>query len=383
MKPVILCLSVLLIAVLMQNASFAGLVQVAKDQFSPQAVYESFEEPIDWSNAQYRVVGDPSRGVLPGSSTIYLFQSGVMLTVPIPNNPGTDKPEVDIFPAKLSSFGLASYGSITADKVPDGSHYLIEAGQLNYGYELTLPFPASKAGGYWVMSGQYPGQDIITVYAYGSNGWIGTAYIPAVSAADWKNSFFGFGSLGEPITRIYVQALPYPNARHVAVDQLMFDRDDGLTFDKTSDPWKITVRSGSHEMASDIQLENSLLVESLANTSLNILGHIDGAGKSLTKTGAGSLVISGINGYTGGTVVNEGLLLIASADALPVNSALTITNGTVRLASGLGKAVELSSLSIALPPAPAPPSSVPEPGTLCLLAAACGIFGALLAFRRK
>lgn len=59
-------------------------------------------------------------------------------------------------------------------------------------------------------------------------------------------------------------------------------------------------------------------------------GNMSGIG-SLVLNGVGSLALTGINTYTGGTIVNGGLLSIGGANALPALGALTINGGTMEL----------------------------------------------------
>jgi autotransporter-associated beta strand protein len=73
-------------------------------------------------------------------------------------------------------------------------------------------------------------------------------------------------------------------------------------------------------------------------------GSIAGAG-SLTKSGTGTLTLSTVNTYAGGTNVSDGKLLIGAAGALPANSAVSITGGTLQLGPSTG-AETLSSLAI-------------------------------------
>ena len=54
-----------------------------------------------------------------------------------------------------------------------------------------------------------------------------------------------------------------------------------------------------------------------------------GGGWGITKTGTGTLVLSGANTYTGGTRVLAGVLQVAGADALPESGILTIGGGGV------------------------------------------------------
>lgn len=61
--------------------------------------------------------------------------------------------------------------------------------------------------------------------------------------------------------------------------------------------------------------------------SLTIAGAISGAGKSLTKNGAGYLTLSGTNTYSGGTVVNGGVLSLLKTNSLPSSGAVSVANG--------------------------------------------------------
>jgi fibronectin-binding autotransporter adhesin len=120
-------------------------------------------------------------------------------------------------------------------------------------------------------------------------------------------------------------------------------------------------------------------------------GDILGSG-SLVKIGGGTVTLSGTDSYTGGTTVLGGTLDIAGVSALPGNSTLGIANtAEVIFATDLGSAIQLSLM---LPGAGggAPglmyfhvtnsvPASVPEPGTLVLLAAAA--LAGLAAWRRR
>jgi autotransporter-associated beta strand protein len=82
-------------------------------------------------------------------------------------------------------------------------------------------------------------------------------------------------------------------------------------------------------------------------------GSMSGPG-SLTKIGAGELVLSGIDTYTGGTFVTAGVLEVTNPAALPDGASLT--DGANAAAIFEGAAVPVSS-----------PAAVPEPSTLALL----------------
>jgi RHS repeat-associated protein len=82
----------------------------------------------------------------------------------------------------------------------------------------------------------------------------------------------------------------------------------------------------------------------------------EGGSYALTKTGSGRVTLSAANGYTGDTIVSQGILQVAHAGALPIDSALSIAAGaTVVLAPGLNAA------SAAPPAIVVQASRLPEP----------------------
>ncbi len=101
-------------------------------------------------------------------------------------------------------------------------------------------------------------------------------------------------------------------------------------------------------------LDNGSLIFNQANNAA-FGAAISGRG-TLTKTGTGTLTLTGTNTYTGGTVLNSGKLIIASASALPDGGNLTIGSGT-SLFQTSGAAIVSD-----------PPVAVPEPS-------AFGLFG--------
>jgi autotransporter-associated beta strand protein len=116
-------------------------------------------------------------------------------------------------------------------------------------------------------------------------------------------------------------------------------------------------------------------------SSIDIGSPLSGAGKALTKTGAGTLILRGNDSYSGGTTVSAGILEIANAGALPPGAGLTIgTGGAIAFQSGLAamglNAAAVSDGSVALRTA-----AVPEPSTLALF----GIspLGLLACWRRR
>jgi len=86
-------------------------------------------------------------------------------------------------------------------------------------------------------------------------------------------------------------------------------------------------------------------------TTLTISGDIDGSG-GVTKTGGGTLVLSGNNTYASATVINAGTLNAASVNALGSNNTVTINGGTLLVSAnasinGMNITLNSSSTTVA------------------------------------
>jgi autotransporter-associated beta strand protein len=112
-------------------------------------------------------------------------------------------------------------------------------------------------------------------------------------------------------------------------------------------------------------------------------GALSGTG-GLIKSGYGVLELSGTNTYSGGTTVNAGELNIIVGQAVPAGGNLVLGPGArVVFRTGLILGSD-ASLAVERPAAisqPVSAATVPEPGTLVLLAAA--ILGLAAARLRK
>jgi fibronectin-binding autotransporter adhesin len=79
----------------------------------------------------------------------------------------------------------------------------------------------------------------------------------------------------------------------------------------------------------------SVLDSTRTTTELTISANISGAGTGLTKTDAGTLVLSGTNTYTGSTIVSGGVLRVGSASNLPSTTNLQLNGGVLELAGDI------------------------------------------------
>jgi autotransporter-associated beta strand protein len=86
------------------------------------------------------------------------------------------------------------------------------------------------------------------------------------------------------------------------------------------------------------------------NTTLAISGDVSGSG-GVTKTGNGTLILSGSNSYNGSIVVNAGTLNANSTNALGSNNTVQVTGGTLLVTADdalEGKNIELGGSGVGL-----------------------------------
>jgi autotransporter-associated beta strand protein len=137
---------------------------------------------------------------------------------------------------------------------------------------------------------------------------------------------------------------------------------EGMTWDSSSQNWNsgssLAVYSdGSNVVFSDanngnyavnlnstVQPGSVVVNNSSGNYTISGTGGIAGTA-SLTKMGSGSLTLSTVNTYSGGTNVSGGTLIVGANKALPSNQVVTVTGGNLQLASNIGGET-ISSLAI-------------------------------------
>ncbi len=149
---------------------------------------------------------------------------------------------------------------------------------------------------------------------------------------------------------------------------------NALTLNNTGSTSHITVHGGTHVISAPIILAGNLSVAPTANSTLTLSGDISESvtGSALSLDDAGMLILSGSNGYTGGTFVNAGTLVVENPNGIPNGSSLTVGAGAASLfASPAGGSVVFGGAEVIVAGgnSAAAPSAVPEPGTLALLLA--------------
>jgi autotransporter-associated beta strand protein len=127
---------------------------------------------------------------------------------------------------------------------------------------------------------------------------------------------------------------------------------------------------GTGGAISDLAATAGLSKLTVANSGTFAGSIQDGGSRQLAlhMAGGGTLTLSGTNGYTGGTFVDSGTLIVTNPGALADGSSLTV-----------GSAGAFPASIVPAPVAGAAVASVPEPGSLLLLAAG----GALLIMVRR
>ncbi len=224
---------------------------------------------------------------------------------------------------------------------PSVSWQLTGPGSLSGSSGLyTPPYAAALA----TIQGTY-GTFVIspaTVTVSGQAQWNASADAAWNAGGSWKDSV-----TGSPIAA--------PGTRSIAGDTLLFAsatgpvaRLDGanpvlagITFNNAATSYTIaqgaggsltmqggngatvSVLAGSHTISAPVHLASGTTINLAAATILTVSGSIDGSAR-LTKTGGGTIYLSGTNSYAGGTVVSAGTLVVSTASALPYGSSLCV-----------------------------------------------------------
>ncbi len=173
---------------------------------------------------------------------------------------------------------------------------------------------------------------------------------------------------------------------------------NALTLDNSGSTSHITVQGGTHVISAPIWLAGNLSVAPTANSTLTLSGDISEStvGSALSLDDAGTLILSGSNGYTGGTFVKAGTLVVENPNGIPNGSRLTVGAGAASLFAGTmsgtmdswswsaaGGSVVFGAEVVVASGNSAAPSAVPEPGALVLLLAALGSVAACRRFSRR
>ncbi len=109
---------------------------------------------------------------------------------------------------------------------------------------------------------------------------------------------------------------------------LISSASTGLTLSNTAGPATLASSTGTNTIAVPITLQSNLSISASPGSVLTVSGAIEetGGSRSLTFSGGGKLILSGVNGYSGGTTVSNGTVVVTSPDGLADGSDLTVGN---------------------------------------------------------
>ncbi|MEI8376441.1 MAG: autotransporter-associated beta strand repeat-containing protein [Planctomycetota bacterium] len=271
------------------------------------------------------------------------------------------------------------YGTITSGL---NTVYITGGGSLQVGAAVA-PFSGSAT---WVSDGLTPSTSSSWNTATNWKDGAGVNGVPGVGMTHGTATFSDSASVASiDLTGVN------PNLKALTFSTSSYTLSGGsLTLDNGAGTATVTVTGGTQTIGTissttDLTLASSTNMDVQGSASrLKIVGNIGEIGvRSLTKLGTGTLILSGTNSYSGGTVVTAGTVYQIKRESLPNNGSLTIGAGATFIYDpnclNAGSIVFLtSSMTISSPLAVSP---VPEPSTLALLVA--GVVAGLGAWRKR
>jgi fibronectin-binding autotransporter adhesin len=257
----------------------------------------------------------------------------------------------DIGSAGLSDEITANTLTLTANS----AFSFTAIGEISSGTTYTLAtYNTLNNSGPYTISGQTVGRLILTP-TIGANAITVT---PTVAQAIWNSSSGGNWSSGPWLnytpgvagdTAMFGSLPGLLSSATIVVDMpetvgsMTFNNttasytigtagSSNLTLDNGSLSAMVAVQNGgSHTIAENVALNSNVLISIDPTASLSIGGALsDGANgpSSLTKTGSGTLNLTGLNSYSGGTNVDAGQLAIGSSGTLGATNGALVVNGT-------------------------------------------------------
>jgi autotransporter-associated beta strand protein len=232
--------------------------------------------------------------------------------------------------------------------------------------QAVLPTPVLAVGTHGIIA-EYSGDANFgvststpsTVTVLGSATWYGGGADSNWStAANWGGISLASG-----------MPLSFTGAGGPATNDVTAMQVGGIAFPDESGPFVLSgnpvslsgaisnASSATQTVALPLTLISSDAVLNSDGAVLNITGDISSSGAyGIQKTGAGTVVLSGNNTYSGDTAVAEGKLVITSATALPAGGDITIGNwdSSIMNSGQSGAAAPDATGQLAASPVPAP-----------------------------
>ena len=160
---------------------------------------------------------------------------------------------------------------------------------------------------------------------YYTSGYSGSGAIANTFAGNVRMT--GGGNIDTQNVTYISNTAAYMNAAIPATASVTVD--PGTTWSLSWGNQSIDGLNGSGPIVNNVSNNNTITVGA-SDGSGNYSGSISGGG-GLIKTGSGTQVLSGTNSYSGGTVINNGVLQIGFANVLPTSESwhVTISGGTL------------------------------------------------------
>ena len=119
---------------------------------------------------------------------------------------------------------------------------------------------------------------------------------------------------------------------------------NALTFNNGGSGATLADWQGNHTINAAIVMAENLSVNVVtAGSTLSLQQPIGGSGFGITKTGSGSLVLSAVNTYTGGSTVNGGTLTVTAAGSLATGLITIASGATATINGGLGNGSNITN----------------------------------------
>ena len=192
------------------------------------------------------------------------------------------------------------------------------SGSFNLTVNPELSSATSVTAGYTI--GVYSGQGVWNTNGGGTYGtladmsnWTTQGGAPGLdsSFASSDTATFGIALTGGNATVNLNGAAPSLKGIIFSnVSGSYFLANGSLTLNNGGNAASLTDSSGSNTISADVILASNLAASVLANATLAVSGVISGSNKTLDKTGAGTLTLSGNNTYSGATTVTDGTLVV-------------------------------------------------------------------------
>jgi autotransporter-associated beta strand protein/uncharacterized repeat protein (TIGR03803 family) len=264
----------------------------------------------------------------------------------------------------LYTFGADGWGPLGSLVLGGNTLYgMTNAGGINDNgvvFSFTLPTATStwarSSGGSWSNPGNWnanlvPGYNPLDAALFGTA--IGTARATVTLDGSWILGGLSFSTTGGG---------SYTLSRSAG------DTTSTLTLTSTGANAALTNNGGNHTIAVPVILGSNLSVSATPGSNLTVSGAISESnpGTSVTLTGNGQLILAGSNTYTGGTVVEAGILVAANGRNGSATGSGTVTLSGGTLASGDEGGTIAGEVEIGPLPSVIAPGGIGAIGTLTI-----------------